>query len=560
MPLCRLLAALVAALAVALPAAASTAPPQPKLIVAISMDQFSAAVFAQNRQRFTGGLRRVTEGAVFPNGFQSHAATETCPGHSTLMTGRHPSGTGIISNVWYDVATGAEVYCVYDPSGPVPGRPKDPRGPANLKASTLGEWLKAADPRSRNFAVSGKDRAAITMAGHVADGVFWWDDENGFTTSVPAGTNEAERLAPVADFNARLSASWAKAAPQWTVMDKSCKRLAETRRYDSLELQSDVPPAGWAPPKGAAPRGDANFKRWFRASPLFDETTLDLAGSLIDRFHLGAGPAPDVLSVSLSGTDYVGHRYGNQGPEMCDHLAHVDRALGRFLDRLQALHVPVVVVLSADHGSVDAAERVADRAIPARRLDGEAVLKQTSAAVRAELGLAYEPLTGDGQQIYVVKQAAADPALSARIVARAMELLRQRPEVVAVFTREEALAVKVPAGKPVEELSLLERVSESTDAQRSADIDVVFQPYASGGHPKAYGDSIAGHGSPWNYDRRVPIVFWWPGADGFEQSLPVETVDIAPTLAALAGVKTPPVDGRCLDLDRTAADSCARKP
>src|SRR4051812_26321120 len=95
----RLLAVVAAALAAALPAAASTAPPRPKLIVAISMDQFSAAVFAQNRQRFTGGLKRLTEGAVFPDGFQSHAATETCPGHSTLMTGRHPSGTGIVSNV-----------------------------------------------------------------------------------------------------------------------------------------------------------------------------------------------------------------------------------------------------------------------------------------------------------------------------------------------------------------------------------------------------------------------------------------------------------------------------
>lgn len=552
----RILAAAAAAFFVALPAVASTAPPRPKLIVAISMDQFSAAVFAQNRQRFTGGLRRLTEGAVFPNGFQSHAATETCPGHSTLMTGRHPSGTGIVSNIWYDVTSGAEVYCVYDPSGPVPGRPKDPRGPANLKASTLGEWLKAADPRSRNFAVSGKDRAAITMAGHNPDGVFWWDDENGFTTSVPQGTDEAERLAPVAEFNAALSARWAKAAPQWTVLDKSCNRFAETRRYDRLELTSQAPPAGWAPPKGPAQRGDAVFKRWFRASPMFDETTLDLAGSLIDRFHLGAGPAADVLSVSLSGTDYVGHRYGNQGPEMCDQLAHVDRALGRFLDKLQALHVPVVVVLSADHGSVDAAERAADRAMPARRLDLDAVVGQTSAAVRAELGLAYEPLTGDGQQIYVVKQAATELALRERIVARAVELVRKRPEVVEVFTREQALATRVPAGKPVEELSLLERVAESTDAERSADIDVVFQPYSSAGHPKAYGDSIAGHGSPWNYDRRVPIVFWWPGAEGFEQSLPVETVDIAPTLAALAGVKTPQVDGRCLDLDRTAADSC----
>ena len=172
--------------AIAVPAAAA-APPKPKLVVAISIDQFSANLFERNRGRFQFGLRRLAEGGIaFPNGYQSHAATETCPGHSTLLTGRHPSATGIVANAWRDAATGKDVYCVFDPSQPVPGREGQGRGPANLKVSTLGEWMRAANPASRTVAVSGKDRAAITMAGHSPTGVFWWDEERDFTTSVPA--------------------------------------------------------------------------------------------------------------------------------------------------------------------------------------------------------------------------------------------------------------------------------------------------------------------------------------------------------------------------------------
>ena len=220
--------ALLAVALLAVPAAATTAPPPPKLIVAISVDQFSAALFDQYRGRFTGGLKTLQAGVVFPNGYQSHAATETCPGHSTILTGRHPAATGIVANVWADRATGTSVYCMVDPAGPVPNRPDAPRGPANLRVPTLGEWLKAANPASRTFAVSGKDRGAITMAGHGADGTFWWDDTlGGFTTYVPAGTTADARLAPVAAYNAALFAAWHRKAPR---LDAARPALRRRRR------------------------------------------------------------------------------------------------------------------------------------------------------------------------------------------------------------------------------------------------------------------------------------------------------------------------------------------
>ncbi|MFW2829595.1 alkaline phosphatase family protein [Sphingomonas sp. ID0503] len=547
---------IAAALASVLAAPAlAAAPPRPKLIVAISVDQFSANLFAQFRQRYTAGLKRLeSEGVVFPSGYQSHAATETCPGHSTILTGMHPSATGIIANNWFDPVAAKEVYCSLDPAGPVPGRPKDPRGPANLKVPTLGEWLKQADGRSRVYAVSGKDRGAIMMAGHNADGTFWWDEANGFTTYVPAGTTAEQRLAPVAAFNKALFAKWAKAPPAWTVLDKSCG-WTESRTYGHLTIDHRVPPPVGAPaPAKPFDVNDKTALKWLRASPVFDQITMDLAIKLLDDQKLGRGEATDLLAISLSATDYVGHRYGNQGPEMCDHQAHLDRLIGTLLDRLAALKVPVAVVLTADHGAIDAAERVAERGIPALRFSLGTEGRKIGETLKAEFALDLAPFYVNDEQLYYNPR--LDPVVRDEIEARTIALLRALPAVQDVFRKADILKVEVPAGKPADELTLTERFAESIDPVRSGDLLVVTKPYESFGDPDSAGDSIAGHGSPWQYDRRVPILFWWPGAEGFEQPLPIETVDIAPTLAAIAGIPAPKVDGRCLDLDRSKSDIC----
>src|ERR1700761_5679671 len=225
---------------------AQNAPPptdKPTLIVAIAVDQFSAGIFDQYRDRYKGGLRRMIDaGVVFPNGYQSHAATETCPGHSTLLTGTHPSGTGIIANEWLG-PDGKTVYCLADPGMTVPGRPGEPRGPANLRTSTLGEWLKAENPASRVVAVAGKDRAAINMSGQGPDAVFWWDDELGFNTYVPPGADPAQRLAPVKALNDSITRRWTGKLPRWKPLDATCSRLNSEGTYgETWHVTHHVPP------------------------------------------------------------------------------------------------------------------------------------------------------------------------------------------------------------------------------------------------------------------------------------------------------------------------------
>jgi predicted AlkP superfamily pyrophosphatase or phosphodiesterase len=523
-------------------AATAAPPPKPKLVVAISVDQFSAELFDRYRPTFTQGLKRLSDGVTF-TGYQSHAATETCPGHSTLLTGRHPSGTGIVANDWQDRATWREVYCVS-----VPGvASDDARGPQNLRASTLGEWLKQAEPQARVVSISGKDRAAIMMAGHAPDAVYWWKDGTGFVTSSYAGPATPAVTVPADRFNRALAKRWAKTAPQlWpTTVSATCQALEKQETFGKITRSGRIPPdlatAALAAPDYAATKA---FQDQLRSSPLFDRLVLDFAEQVLKQRRLGKGKATDLLALSFSASDYVGHRFGNGGPEDCVQMAALDQTIGRLLARLDALHIPYVVALSADHGAFDAAERAKTRYQDAYRLDSAAFGKALVAALATQLGVSDAVQASDVQQIYV-KAARGTPEY-ARVQQAAVAWLRQRPEVEAVYTADEVAAAAPAPGKPVDQLTLLERYYESYAADRSGDIFVAFKPHSSFGVPSAPAASVAGHGTPWDYDRQVPMLFWWRGVTPEQRPEAAETVDIAPTLAAITGVATPAIDGKCL--------------
>lgn len=554
----RLVAAVGAAVAFmaapATQAAEANAAAPPALVVAMSVDQLGAALFDAWRGRLPGGIGRLSrEGIVYANAYQAHAATETCPGHATLLSGRHPAATGIVANLWYDTAEAHEVYCVQVPAERLVGAPEASRmGPDRLRTTTLGDWMKARHPASRVVAVSGKDRAAIMMGGHHADAIWWYEGLDGFEAYVPPGASASAGAEPLAAFNATLRKRWQRQPPVWNYTHADCRALARSYTIDGQAFDSRLPPRAW-PANGAA-LGEA-----IKGSPFVDEATLDAARALLQGLQLGRDTAPDLLAISLSGTDYVGHRYGTQGPEMCEQMHALDTLLGRFLDDLQALDRPVLLVLSADHGGADFAERLQERGYPeAGRLpDPRAWLAPLNAKLRAELSLDYETpalLPGkhpDASQIYLVDASghAMPPELRRRAVPLTLQWLRAQPEVALAAGREEILAAPTaPPDTPADELSLMQRLQWSTDAQRSGDIAVVLRPWLLAGEPQA-GRYVSGHGSPYDIDRRVPIVFWSPGMAAQERSLPAMTVDIAPTLAAALGLRPPAgLDGRCRPL------------
>lgn len=544
------LGALAAALSTGYAAHGSTisAQPDPKLIVVISIDQFSANLYAQHRPDFAHGLKTLSQGVVYPNGYQSHAFTETCPGHSTLLTGKHPNKTGISANDWYDLSTGKTVYCLADPRATLADDPKGRAvSPANMVATTYGDWLKAASPRSRVFGVSGKDRGAITMSGHNADGQFWYQPGFGFTTWVGAGQTAEARLKPVAAFNARLAADLKKHPFTWTY------RRETAGRCRALEADYETGGRKWrATLPIPAATDEAGRQRDLYASPYTDQATLELARTLRETYGLGDGPQVDVLTISLSATDFVGHRWGTRGPEMCDQISRLDQGLGVFLKSLDKVKGDVLVVLAADHGAADFPERLAGEGYDSERVVGKAWISDLNAELRKTLGLSWDALKADGgiDQIYIVGPDGKAPSVAdrARIAAAALALVRRDAAVADAFDSNAILTLPPPpADTAIDELSVAERMRRSAYPGRVGDLLIAFKPNRV---PATTGPTyVSTHGSPWDYDRRVPVLFWWKGATPHERVLPLDTVDIAPTLAAATGVKPPAdIDGVCRPL------------
>ncbi len=520
--------------------AQDAAPVAPKLIVAISVDQFSADLFAQYRSSFTGGLAKLSrEGAVFPSGYQAHAATETCPGHSTILTGSNPARTGIIANDWMDLSAKREdktIYCAEDERMPGSSSEDYTVSPVHLKVPTMGERMKTMNPASRTVSVAGKDRAAVMMGGHKPDQIWWWGGKS--YVSYPGKTSAA------AD---RVNASVTRA-------------IAEAR--PALPLTPLCQPRSRAIPIEGGSVGDGRFARAagdgraFRASPEFDGATLALAAALIDEMKLGQGAAPDILSVGLSATDYIGHGFGTEGSEMCLQMEELDRSLNDFFVRLDEAKIDYAVVLTADHGGQDLPERLREQGAPdAQRMSLDLAPKAVAARVAKTLGLSGDVLFAAGGDIYA--STALSPADKARVIAETKRQLLTHPQVQAVFTKAEIAATPIPTATP-DSWSLIQEARASFDAQRSGDLLLLLKPRVTPIPVARAGSSVATHGSPWIYDRRVPILFWRKNMVPFEQPLAIRTVDILPTLAPLVGLSVPAneIDGVCRDLDAGAGTTC----
>ncbi|MGF7153778.1 alkaline phosphatase family protein [Novosphingobium gossypii] len=530
------------------PAAPAAATPQtpPKLIVAISVDQFSSDLFQQYRERYSKGMARLLQGAVFPSGFQSHAATETCPGHSTLLTGVHPNRTGILANDWYVPGIGRKdkkVYCSEDESNPNSSSEDSVISPVHLKAPTLGDLLKAKNPATLNVAVSAKDRAVVMMSGHTSDAAYWIKGK-GFVTY------DDRKLSPAA---VAQNAAIAKAVEAGA---------------------GDLPAPGWCAPydhavnlgpfsvgtfRFANKAGD--YKSWLNG-PRVDDATTDMAIRLLDEMPLGKDDVPDVLSVSYSANDKVGHAYGTEGVEMCIQQNVLDATIGRLLAALDARGIDYAVVLSADHGGIDAPERLRQQGVPeASRLDPSLTAEALSASVSKAAGVTVKDgplLYGAGSSGDIWLNAGLSVAQRKKVIATLVAQLKANPQIAGAYTADELARVKVPAGHP-QDWTLIERVAASFVPGRSGEVLMMTKRAVVPGVAPRPG-SAATHGSPWDYDRRVPMLFWRKGLTTMEQPQPVETVDIAPTLAALVGLSEPAGtwDGRCLDIYAGEADSCSR--
>ena len=527
-----LAAAFLAAPASATPPIMPPSPvPPPRLLIVIGVDQLSADLFDAYRPHFTGGLARLAAGTVFRNGYQSHASTETCPGYAALSTGTRPARNGIIANSWVrpdSPRADKVVYCAEDETVPGTSSENYRRSTRQLRVPAFGDHLKRHLPHARVVVISQKDRSALMLGGHRPDAALYLDGD-AFAGIVPAAGQ-----AGLAAVNRAVATQIAGAEPAMTPPPL----CAAKARPVAIAGHSPVGDGAFARPAG-------DSKAW-RASPASDAAVLTLGAVLTAQMGLGKGHQTDLLALGLSATDYVGHAFGDGGQEMCLQLLELDRDLGDFFARLDSWGIDYAVALSADHGVADVPERARLGAMPqAARIDPDLTPAKVSEKVRQATGIAGPVLFDIG----IVGDLYLDPGLRgaerSRALAAVIAEYRRHPQVEAAFARHEIAASAVPEGDP-SRWTLIERVRASFDAERSGDLYVVLKPGITPiGHA---GGSVATHGSPWDYARRVPILVGRKGQTARSDDTAVETVDVAATLASYLQLPLAAgeLDGKCL--------------
>ena len=505
--------ALAAALAGALPGQAAppgsaASRPPIALVVLVVVDQMRADYLPRFAAQWTGGFARLYRGGtVFEHARQDHAATETAPGHSTMLSGREPAHTGIVLN-----SRG-----VQDPDAPLVGRTAgEGASPRRFRGTTLVDWMRSRDPDARVLSVSRKDRGAIFPVGR-AKGAVYWFDAGAFTTSRYYGDSLP---AWVERFNAHGSVE-RLAGATWDLL-LPASAYAEP---DSFAFENGG--QDFVFPHRLPAAADAAVQR-IQSFPWMDSLTLAFALTGARELALGSRGRPDLLSVSLSTTDAIGHAFGPDSREIHDQLLWVDRWLGWFLDSLARV-VPLertVVVLTADHGVTPLPEyTVTVRHRPAGRVGLGFVTQGAVAALTLRYGTGFGIGFDNG---LVTADVAAMRARGVNVDSVAAALAAEAsavPGVGVVFTPATlAAAPQSHAG------AALWRNLLPTDYGWL--MCALTQP----GYVWSAGDLQASHGSANPEDQAVPLVFFGSGIPARAVTRPVSTVDIAPTLAALLGI------------------------
>lgn len=503
----------------------------PKLLVFITVDGFRPDYLSRFDHQLTGGLARLyRRGAVFMNGYQDHAITETAPGHASTLSGRFPVHTGIITNI---AGVSDSTVLLVDAMGAG-------ASPFRFRGTTLVDWLIARNSRTRALSVSRKDRAAILPIGKSKQAVFWYAPNGNFTTSSYYGSTLPEW---VRAFNARrIPASYA--GREWRL-------LLPSSRYpepDSVPVESNG--LGFTFPH-IAPVIVDSLTRTLPEFPWMDDLTLAFALHGVRSLNLGKGPHTDVLAISLSTTDAIGHRYGPDSREVHDQILRLDRSLGAFFDSLFGIRNrnDVVVALTADHGMTPFPEvRSRDPNTGAKRVNPRQLLENLSNSLAAAGvpggGLTY--ITGvyrgngflfDSGVLELDKPALSRAGVNRDSLVNAIQIAFRKEAGVARADRISELARRDTVSDHIARRWL----HMFADEQR-ADVVVTLAPYNYW---------VAGyqaqHGSPNESDALVPIIFYGRDFRAGRYRDVARVVDMAPTLAAVLRVRPgEAVDGRVL--------------
>lgn len=505
------------------PPVASAAPGAPRVVVSVLYDQLGSDTLLAHLELLdpNGAIRRaVARGVYLERSAYPYANTLTAPGHATVYTGAPPSTTGIDGNSAWDAGLHRLVPVTEDPRSPVFGRePGNPgASPTRLRVPTVAHALRAqTDGKAKIISLSVKERSAILPVGSAADLVLWFDGKLGAFTSSPV---------------------WGPALPAWLAPYQAAHPIRAlfvpwTAENPGLYL-ARLGPDG-APGEGE-PRG---FGKVFphplhqqaplgalACTPMMSQYLIELAESAAREARVGQDAIVDLVAISVSGTDGAGHLFGPRSWEYVDHLIKADRAVGAWLSRLER-DFPVAVLITSDHGVAPLPE---SRGEGAGRIYPEKLASRVEAALSAGFGAGPWVLGVHMPYVYLSERARLSPERSS-ILERARAALLGAPGVRDVWT----LTVVRSFGDqdPIERAF---RLSVAPD--NDADLMIYTQPYfpLDLRDPAGQGTN---HGTPYDYDRQVPVLAYGPSVPVRRVSEPVDQLRVAATLSRMLGVKPP---------------------
>ena len=483
---------------------------RPKLVLAVVVDQFRYDYLLRFRADYHGGIERLlSDGAVFADARYIHYPTVTAVGHSTFMSGATPSVSGIVSNEWFDRESDAPMTSVSDKStlllGGVPGTKGS--SPHRLLVSTLGYELKMSGQQSKVIGISIKDRSSILPAGHMADAAYWFDnDSQHFVTS---------------DY-------YMKQLPAWVAKVNADQ---PTYKYLGADWSALDAKAGDKPFCTMRAGTAVRFCGSIENTPFGNELLEGFAEKAIEQEQLGSHSGTDVLALSFSSNDYVGHELGPDAPEIRDISRRTDALLGKLLDFINARigQGNTLVVFTADHGVAPVPKVNNARKMPGGWLSAAEYSGKIGAQLAEKFGQGdWFRYDAYGQLYLNYATVAKNNADIAGVRKFAVELARALPHVARVFTRDDLLR----PGTAVD--SVGRAVQLGFYGPRSADLVLVPEPYYM-----FYSSPGTTHATPYSYDNHVPLIFYGPGIRTGVHYEAVTINDVAPTLAAILGVETP---------------------
>ncbi len=525
---------------------------QPKLVLQITVDALRGDLPSRYSNVLgDGGFRYLMgQGICYTDAHYQHSNTETIVGHTSLATGTVPAAHGMVANVWFDRELDRLVYNIEDPDyqlltvgadvnskteiDPTQRMAKvEGRSPNNILSSTFSDEMAVHfGGRSRIFAVSVKDRGAVSMAGH-AGKAFWFSKASGeFVTSnyyyqqYPGWVNDWNARKPAAAYGDK---SWTLTHPQSTYLFGNA---------DDREYETDFPGFGRTFPHPYGKADDKYFTTKLTLSPAGDELTLDFAKTLLVNEQLGQDDVPDYLAISFSSTDYVGHLFGASSLETEDNIARLDRTLAdlfAFIDKEVGLE-NTLIVLSADHGQPEVPGHLHELGINNAHYFDTRALDKTPAitALKKQFGIGDELIKAYFQPyLYLNNDLIREKGLDQAAVEQAVaeELLKFNGVAYAVSST--ALRTN-----NLPNTLMTRSILHNFNPKRSGDIYLAFEPNVF--INDFDGLTVAStHGSPWRYDTFVPVIFAGAGLPAMTVSRPVTPYDIAPTLAAYLGMKPP---------------------